>query len=407
MISLEEAKNLLIQSVSPLEAVRIPLLLSINHILNEDIKADLPIPPYDISLMDGYAVRFEDIKDATNTSKKKLSVVEIISAGSFPSKTIKKGESAKIMTGGYIPDGADTIIKKEDSDNGDKIVTIFKPSKKGEYILKMGSEIKAGDIILSKGCWLGPGEIGLAATQGRSYLEVIRKPNVVIFSTGSELREIDDIYSSLKIVNSNCYSLGAQIKLDGGNPHILGIAIDRINMIKKKIYDALWADMIISTGGTSKGDFDFILKAIKSIEGKIIFSEVAIRPGKHTIFSIINGKPFLGLSGNPSASLISYYIFGRPILMRLAGYKDCFLPVIKAKIPNPIKQKKDFIRIIRCQVIYGENEFIVTRYGKDIRFLEYVNGLLLIEKGEKILPRGSFVKLLLLPNFSQRIGLSP
>lgn len=317
-ITVEAANQIISEGIIDIKQSEISILDSLDHVLAEDIISETDIPPFDRSPLDGYAYKSEDSLYATESSPVILEVIDNIQAGHVSNKKIAGGQAIRIMTGAKIPEGADVVIKYEDTEFTDKKVKIFKYQKPQSNIVKVGEDMRRGDRILCKGITIGPAEIGILASLGRTHVRVYSKPAIAILATGDELLNIDEELYDGKIRNSNSYVIAAQVRKSGGIPKILGICKDRVNDVKKELDSALkWADMIITTGGASVGDADIIKEAFKEAGADILFWKTKMKPGTPIVAAKYGNKLLFGLSGNPAAAYITFEIFVRPAILRL------------------------------------------------------------------------------------------
>ena len=244
--------------------IKLSLLDSLDYVLAEDIKSNINMPPFNRSPLDGYAYRSEDTINATENSPVTLEVIDTIQAGYVSNKKVEIGQAVRIMTGAKIPEGADVVIRYEDTKFTEKKVKIFKSLKPQSNIVKMGEDMMVGDLVLQKGMTIGPAEIGILASLGISHIKVYSKPKIAVLATGDELIGIDENLKEGKIRDSNSYTISAQIKRLGGEAVMLESSKDNVNDMEKKLRSALkWADMIITTGGASVGDSDITKEAFQ------------------------------------------------------------------------------------------------------------------------------------------------
>ena len=350
MILVKDAQKIILEKLQPLESQKKPILETLGHVLDEDIFAQRDNPPADNSAMDGYALRFEDISSIAPGEPALLKITEDIPAGKPPIKTIHAGEAARIMTGALAPDGADTVVMQEDTKRENGSVRILKPQKSGSNIRKQGEDFKKGDLLVSSGAVIKSTNLGIIVTAGYSSLSVHRKPVVAILSTGDELVNIDSKAENHQIINSNSYILASQVIQCGGKPILLGIVPDRKEVIKEKLRQAEKADIIITSGGVSVGDYDFVKEAIKELGSEIIIWKIAMKPGKPLTFSMLGNRPVFGLPGNPVSSFVSFEQFVRPAILKLSGHKELFRKIIRAILSEDVKKKNDgrkhFLRAI-------------------------------------------------------------
>ena len=289
-----------------------------------------------------------------------LKIIEDIPAGKIALKKIKKGEAARIMTGAVIPEGADSVIRQEDTKKNGKTVIIYTSAKKGQNIRFAGEDVQKGELVVKKGSALRPADIGMLAALGKAFISVYQKPRVAIMSTGDELVDIETNPPPGKIVNSNSYSLAAQVLECGGIPIMLGIAKDKKSDLQEKFKTALHADVIISSGGVSVGDFDFVKNVMGEIGNAMHFWQVAMRPGKPLAFGAIEGVPLFGLPGNPVSAMVSFEQFVRPSLLKMQGHTKIFRQTVKAVCAEEIQKKAGFKHFIRAIVKKEKDQYIAS-----------------------------------------------
>lgn len=319
-ISIEDANEILLDEYIDTQLIQLSILDSLDYILAEDIESDINIPPFDRSPLDGYAYKSEDCITATKDSPVILEVIDNIQAGYVSSKKVENGQAMRIMTGAKIPKGADVVTMYELTEFTDTEVKIFKHLKPQSNISKMGEDIEIGELVLQKGMIIGPAEIGILASLGKSRVKVYSKPKVAILATGDEIINVDENLVEGKIRNSNSYTIAAQIKRLGGEAVILGISKDNIYDTKKELESALkWANMIITTGGASVGDADVIKESFQEVGANILFWKVKMKPGTPIVVAKYENKFLFGLSGNPAAAYITFEKFVRPTILRLMG----------------------------------------------------------------------------------------
>ncbi|GAB4289849.1 MAG: molybdopterin molybdotransferase MoeA [Coriobacteriia bacterium] len=344
MITVEEAQQSVLDRIERLPSVPADILDTLGRVLAEDVVSDIDIAPFDNSAMDGYAVRAADIADASEQRPIVLDVVDHIAAGVFPSVTVGAGQASRIMTGAPIPDGADAVVKVEDTlpgaaDGGTGgTVSIGVSAPVGSNVRRRGEDCRAGDVVLAAGEVITPAAVGLMAAMGRSSVAVYRRPRVAVVSTGDELVEIDELPGPGKIRNSNSYSLAAQVIAAGGEAHRLGIAKDDEAETRAILSRAPEFDIMVSTGGVSMGDFDVVKDVLTEI-GELDFWKVAMRPGAPQTFGTIGGTPFFGLPGNPTSCTVGFELFVRPAMRKMAGHEALFRPRVSAVLAHDVKKK--------------------------------------------------------------------
>jgi len=315
MISVEEALARVTAAFRPLGSERVPLSAACGRVLAEDVKAALSQPPAAVSSMDGYAVRAAD----TAKVPASLNVVGEAPAGRAYAGTLKPGEAVRIFTGGPLPEGADAIVIQERAKTENGRVEILEVPIPGKFIRPEGLDFKAGETGLSKGRQLTPRDIGLAAAMGASEVTVSRKPRIAVLATGDELVPPGQKPGPNQIVSSNGPALSAFIAAQGAEPLDLGIAGDSIPALKSAAERAMGADMLVTTGGVSVGDYDLVQDAFAEIGFSANFWQVAMRPGKPLLFGRIGQLPMLGFPGNPVSAIVCAIVYMRPAIRIMLG----------------------------------------------------------------------------------------
>jgi len=418
MISVEEALQKILDAVAILDVETVSIMYSQGQVLAEDIISGINVPPLDNSSMDGYAVRSADTAGATQNTPKTLKVIDTVIAGSISKNEVAPGTAIRIMTGAPIPQGADSVVQFENTDdpkNKDVSlnqtpaqVNVFTPVIPGQNIRYAGEDIKKGALTLKKGMVMRPAEIGLAASMGRSRVKVIRRPVVAVISTGNELTELDKPLSPGKIYNSNSYSIASLVKRYGGIPKMIGIARDNEKDLLSKLKQAQDADMLLTTGGVSMGDYDMV-KDILARDGEMIFWKVRVKPGKPLAFGKIKGKdkkgnprviPHLGLPGNVTSCMVSFELFVRPALLKMLGKKNLAKPAVSAIIEDTVKNS-DGRRVYSRAIIEKRNgSYYAHLTGPQssgmITSMSMANGLVIIPEDNGSINKGDTVQALML-----------
>ncbi len=400
MISVEKALKTILVNFRPLGSEKINILEARQRIIGEDVFAPHNIPSADNSAMDGYAVRFTETKGATHDKPLQFKIIEDIPAGKVALKKIKKGEAARIMTGAVLPEGADAVIRQEDTKKDGKTVIIYTSVKKGQNIRFAGEDVRKGELVVKKGNPLRPADIGMLAALGKAFVTVYQKPRVAIMSTGDELVDIETNPPLGKIINSNSYSLAAQVLECGGIPIMLGISKDKKNDLQEKFQAALHADVIISSGGVSVGDFDFVKDVMGEIGNAMHFWQVAMRPGKPLAFGAIEGIPLFGLPGNPVSAMVSFEQFVRPSLLKMQGHKKIFRQTIKAVCDDEFQKSPGFRHFIRAVVKKEKDQYVAITTGDQgsgiLKSMVAANGLIVMGENETRIKKGTQVTIQLL-----------
>lgn len=400
MISVHDALTMILDTVSPLAGERVGLLQAVGRVLAEEVRSEREVPPFANSAMDGYAVRWDDIQEASADQPVALSLVEVIQAGAVPTRAVTEGMASKIMTGAVIPPGADTVIRVEDTEESDGRVWIKRPERPGMHIRESGEDIHRGQVVLEKGRVLRPADIGLLASVGRSLVLVGQRPRVAILSTGNELAEIDEALHPGQIVNSNAYTLAAAVQELGGQPVPLAIARDTLEEIRAALNEAVRHDVVLSTGGVSVGDFDFVKAAMDELGIRRLFWQVAQRPGKPLTFGLLRERPYFGLPGNPVSALVFFYLYVRPALYRMMGYKKIFPPVVSAVAGEDISKAKGLTEFVRCRLISVNGHYEARSTGSQssgvLSSLSLGEGLMIGPADLPLLPKGLHVQVIVL-----------
>jgi molybdopterin molybdotransferase len=364
MLSVEEARSRILEMFQPLESERKPILEALGQVLAEDVSSPMFIPPLANSAMDGYAVQSSDITGATPDTPKSLRVIGQVAAGQLPQNEVVPGTAVRIMTGGPIPPGADTVVPFEDTDEYDlkssgmglsdiAEIKVNIGASEGSNVRPAGQDISKGQTVLKKGMLLRPSEIGVLASVGRDMVEVVRRPVVAVIATGDELMEPGGPIAPGKIYDSNSYSVTAAVLRYGGVPLFLGIARDNLESMNAKLEEGLDADLLLTSAGVSRGDYD-IVKDLLASRGKVAFWSVRMRPAKPLAFGVFprpGGRqvPHVGLPGNPVSALVAFEELVRPAILRMLGRTDLEKPTIRAELEEDVVNtdgRRVFARVV-------------------------------------------------------------
>jgi molybdopterin molybdotransferase len=382
MISLEAALSQILAAIHPLGLEKVNFLDALGRVIGEDIVASRPIPPKDNAAMDGYALRSEDIRGASPETPVVLDVIEDIPAGRIPQKRVGKGQAARIMTGAPVPEGANAVMRMEDTEKVGKKVRIFVEAPAGQDIRLAGEDVRQGETVISCGDIIRPAEIGMLAALGRSFISVYQKPLIAVLATGDELVDVDENPTPWQIISSNSYALTAQILDCGAIPMQIGIAKDTREDLMAKLKSALRADLIISSGGVSVGDYDLVKDIMKEVGNRMQFWQVAMRPGKPLAFGAMDGVPLFGLPGNPVSSMVSFEQFVRPSILKMTGHRMLFRRTIRARLAEAIEKKKGTRHFIRARVTIEDGRYRVVSTGKQgsgiLKSMVQANGLIVL-----------------------------
>ena len=348
MLSVEEALERILSFFNVLEPEEKRPLDALGQVLAEDAVARFDIPPLDNSAMDGYAVQAASVKGASEDSPMVLRVVGAIAAGELPEESGGPGSAVRIMTGATIPDGADAVVPFEDTDEtsrrssgGDASeIGIKLAVERGADVRPAGQDVKKGERVLRSSQTLRAGEAGVLASLGYETVKVIRRPVVAVLSTGNELLETGDAYRAGKIYDSNGSSVAAGVLRYGGIPKPLGIARDNLESMNALLKEGLESDILITSAGVSKGDYDMV-KDVLAKRGRVDFWSVRMRPAKPLAFGVLDrpgggSVPLLGLPGNPVSALVAFEQFGRAAILKMLGKTALRKPTIQAVLDEPI-----------------------------------------------------------------------
>jgi len=331
-LSVDEALERILARVHPLPATAMELLDALGTTLAEDVVADRDVPPFRNSAMDGYAVRGADVA----TAPVDLRVIGDIAAGGAPSRTVGAGEAMRIMTGAPMPDGSDTVVRVEDTDNRTDTVTITVATMPGTSVRAAGEDLKRGETILRSGTVLRAAEIGVLATLGRPSVRVVPRVRVAVLSTGDEVVELDAPLRPGQIRDANRYSLASAARAAGATPVPLGIVRDTADDLRRALRAAAaQADVIVTSGGVSVGDHDHVKPVVDEL-GSMDFWSIAIRPGRPLAFGEIGGTLIFGLPGNPVSALLGFELFVRPALLKMAGRSLLHRPRMTATLDGTL-----------------------------------------------------------------------
>jgi molybdopterin molybdotransferase len=415
MISIEEALERILSYVEELPAEEKPLLESLGQVLAEDIAAEFDIPPLDNTAMDGYAVRAGDTADATPDEPRALDVIGEVAAGYQFEGEVEPGTAVRIMTGAPVPVGADSIVPFEETDEpfekapeGARKLTasvrVYKEARPGANIRRRGEDVRTGQVVVRRGIVLRPSEIGVIASVGRATVSVIRRPVVAVLSTGDELLEPGQERTGARIYDANAHSVGALIQRYGGMPLLLGIARDTVEALTGKINEGLEADMIITSAGVSRGDYD-VVKDVLTREGEIDFWTVAMKPGKPLAFGCFQRDggvvPHIGLPGNPVSAMVAFDLFGRPAMLKMMGKNDWRRPILRAITEDRIVNRNDpRLFLARCIVREREGKYYASLTGEQgsgiLTSMMKANALTLIPADVDVVEPGEEIEVVML-----------
>jgi len=400
MITIEEARARVLAEAVALQVESRGLEDALGAVLAEDIVAPHSVPPFDNSAMDGFAVRATDTVDATPEAPALLTLGETIPAGKVATRSVASGEAAKIMTGAPIPEGADAVVQSELTEEVDGAIRILEAARPGKNIRRAGEDVTQGDQVLAAGAVLGPPEIGMIASLGFPTVQVHRRPRVAIISTGSELVEVDRPLGPGQIRNSNSYSLRAQCQQLGADVTALGIVADDYEATKELITKGLEYDVLLTSGGVSVGEFDFVKDVQDALGVERRLWGVAMKPGKPLAFGVRGDTLVFGLPGNPVSAMVSFELFVRPALLRLMGYRKTTRPSYRAIISEDVANRDGRVYVVRVRAWREDEVWHVSSTGAQgsgiLRSMVGANGLAFVPGGPRGVRAGEEVEFLLM-----------
>ena len=360
MVSFEEARTIILDSVQPVGTERILLLEATGRVLAEDVTAPWDMPLWDNSAMDGYAVRSEDCL----TTPCRLRVTGFLPAGEIADGiTVEAGCAVRIMTGAPVPAGCDAVVPVEETDDGQQEVSLLEAVKKGQHFRLRAEDVASGAVFVRSGTSIRPSEVNMLAGFGMALVPVYRRPIVAILSTGDELVELGRTPGPGEIINSNTLSLAAAVRETGCIPRIIGIARDNRESHLEKLREGLKADVLITSAGVSAGDCDLVRDILAELGARQLFWKVGIKPGGPTAFALYGTTPVFSLPGNPVSTMITFEEFVRPALLRMQGHQRVLRPLFKAVLREALNKKPGKVQIVRLRLEKAGGRWYATSAG--------------------------------------------
>lgn len=409
LITVDDALRHILGPITVLPAEHVPTPDALGRVLAGDIVSHNNIPPFLNSSMDGYAVRAADVAGAGRDHPVRLPVVMDLPAGQVPARALATGEAARIMTGAPLPDGADTVIPVEDT--GDRwtpdgaaplpdTVSIYRSAQPGDFTRAPGEDIRAGQVVLRAGAVLRPQDIGVLISLGEAYLPVIRQPRVAILSTGDELVDIGVEPGPGQIRNSNSHMLAGLVQSYGGIPFRLPVARDTLDDVRRRFREALdhQPDLMVSSAGVSVGTRDVVRTVIDEL-GQVDLWRVNLRPGKPLAYGQVGGVPFFGLPGNPVSAMVTFELFVRPALLRMAGKNPNAVAMTTALVGEAMRSdgRRSYLRV---RLVRQGDDWIAYSTGTQssgaLMSMVLADGLLIVPEGTVDIPAGTRLQVWLL-----------
>jgi molybdopterin molybdotransferase len=396
-LTVTAAQQCVLESIKSLGTESVGLERSLGRVLAEDVRANRDQPPYDVSAMDGFALRSADVV----STPAKLEIIEDIKAGDMPSRTVQAGQCARIMTGAPVPQGADAVIRVEDTQAlSDTQVQINVGVKPRNDIRDRGESMKNGEVVLPVGTEITPGAVGMLAMVKRASVEVYRMPRVAILSTGDELEGLNDPFDANKIPDANSYALMAQVQALGITPDLLGIARDEPGHLKEMLQRGLQYDVLLVSGGTSVGVHDYVRPTLEALGVQMKFWRVEMKPGHPMAFGIAPLTWVFGLPGNPVSSMVCFEEFVVPALRRMLGCTRLYRRTLSARLTHDVKHKHSRTEFVRVMLSREEGGYAATSAGAQgsgiLASMSKADGLMAVPAQSKGMAAGDRVTVQLL-----------
>jgi len=400
LVSLEEAQGLALAAAVPLATEKVQLENASGRVLAEEVRALRDEPPSTQAAMDGYAVHSEDVDAASSEKKVFLAVVGTVGPGQQIDQQLKRKEAIRVMTGAILPAGADAVVPQEMTEIVAEGVVVKAPVVPGDYLIPAGAELQMDQHLLSDSTVLGVRELTILATQGYSTVKVRRQPVVAVLATGSELVEVGKSLDQKGVFASNLHTVSHLVNHYGGRARALGIAGDKVERLARFIEKGSRADVIITTGGTGKGEKDLVSAAISTLGGNVLFHGVAMSPGKQALFAKLGGTLLFGLPGRPAATYIAFEQLVRPVLLQMLGLSQVFPPETTAVLSGSVKVRGKLRSFLFGRLIFGpaglEVESLRSERKGILTEMLAANCLLQVPPGRDRLDEGEPVKVQLL-----------
>jgi molybdopterin molybdotransferase len=404
VISVEDARERVLSRIPVLGTEGVDLSAAWRRVLAIDVVATRDIPSWPNSSMDGYALRADDTRTARPEAPARLTISGRVAAGAVAERPLRAGEAFRIFTGAPLPDGADSVIPQEDVEADGTALRVPRPVRAGEFVRPRGEDMRVGETVLERGRALDPAEIGLLATLGHAQVQVIKRPRVGILSTGDEIVDLGGRLGPGQIANSNTYSLMAQVEEAGARPVNLGVARDRLEDIEARLGWGLGCDALISSAGVSVGEHDFVKAALDRLGAEQHLWRVDMRPGKPIAFATVprglaGAVPVFALPGNPVSAMVTFELFVRPALRRMAGHAHLDRPRLTARALAPIDnpgRRRGYLRVTLTADAGGWGVRLTGDQGSGIlRSMVAADGLAVVP-GDVTIEVGKPVEVILL-----------
>ena len=353
-LGFEAARDAILAHCSPLQTETVLIADALGRALAEDVLSPLDHPPWDNSAMDGFAVRVDDVRGASSTKPVRLPVSDDIAAGGFPRGPLEEGTAARVMTGAPVPSGASGVVRVEHTDGGaDRSVVITRDSDAERNIRSAGEDVRAGQVILTRGRELTPAAIGVLAMTGQRDVTVGRRPRIGVLANGDEIVDfdrVDEVLEGRRIMNSNSYALAAQIADCGADAVLLGIAGDDPDSVRERVESAAGCDALISTAGVSVGEHDHMRAALGELGAEPVFWRARIRPGGPIALNMLEDRPVWSLPGNPVSAMVTFEIFLRPAIRKMAGHARLLPRLLRCRTGEAMRSVVELTHFLRVTI---------------------------------------------------------
>jgi molybdopterin molybdotransferase len=401
--TVKEASDRILSGIRPLSIERVALRDALGRVLADDVRSPIEHPPWDNSSMDGYAVRAADVIAANDAAPVALPVTETVRAGQRPTAPLAAGTAVRIMTGAPVPDGADSVIRVEDTDGGESRVTIRDARDARRNIRPRGEDLHVGSLAVARGTTLGPAQIGILASVGCALVPVHRRPRVALLASGDELVDVDQfdaVRRGDRIVSSNTYTLGASIRAAGADVIELGIVPDDPAAYKERLGAARGCDLLVTSGGVSVGAFDFTKDVLQSLGAELHLWRVLMRPGAPLGFGMLGDMPWLGLPGNPVSAMVTFELFARPLIRMQRGERHIFRRTLAVRTREELTIAAPLTHFMRAIVEWSTDGPWATLTGPQgsglLTSMERASALLIVPSDRPVVQVGETLRALLL-----------
>jgi len=408
-LTAREAACRIVGALTPQPPLRVPLERALGSVLAETITSPIDVPFRTNAAMDGYAVRSSDVLGASPESPRRLTVIERIPAGAVPTRAIGPGQCARIFTGAPVPEGADTVIRQEDTDLGEPEVLIVADRDCLANLRQAGEDIPRGAVVFGPGTELRPAHLGVLASLAVTHPLVWRRPRVGIAASGDELARLDQpdlILRGERIASSNTYTLAALIRETGGEPVDLGLARDTPESIRAQLERAAECDLVITSAGISVGEHDHLRGVIDAMGGRIDFWRLRMRPGAPVGFGHLGATPWLGLPGNPVSTMVTFELFGRAAIRVLMGHRLPFRDAIRVRTASAISLGpvlQHFLRVSLSGDPICPTARVTGSQGSGVlTSMALADALLVVPEGQRETPAGSELRAIRLDEPTHR-----